>query len=201
VTDFRRTARIQDLASGQVLREWTHDEISWRATFSPDGRTLLLASPDRSARLWDVATGRSKAMPLPHAGPVVTGTDYESGVPLSMAFSPDSRAVASNCTDRAARLWDVSTGKLLGPPLTQHDDVTAVQFDPGGRLLAVGGRDGLVRLWALPAPVDGDPERVRLWVESLTAAELDPSGEIRTLAPAAIQARRRHLDGLGWTLP
>jgi hypothetical protein len=53
----------------------------------------------------------------------------------------------------------------------------------------------------LPAPVDGDPERVRLWVESVTAAELDPGGEIRTLTPAAIQARRRHLSEHGWTLP
>jgi hypothetical protein len=48
---------------------------------------------------------------------------------------------------------------------------------------------------------DWDPERVRLWVEPLTAVELDPGGEIRTLTPAAIQARRRQLDGLGWTLP
>ena len=67
--------------------------------------------------------------------------------------------------------------------------------------LAVGGHDGLVRLWALPPSVDGSPEQVRLWVEWLTAAELDPGGEIRTLTPAAIQARRQRLDGLGWTLP
>ena len=144
VTDTRQTA---DSGSGQRpdRGEWRHDETSWRAAFSPDGRTLLLASPDRSARLWDVGTGRSKGMPLPHPGPSATGAHYESTGTLSMAFSPDSHAVASGCTDRAARLWDVATGMRLGPALAQHEDVAAVQFEPGGRLLAVGGHDGLVR--------------------------------------------------------
>jgi WD40 repeat protein len=141
VTDTRRTARLQDLTSRRVLREWPHGATSWRAAFSPDGKTLLLASPDRSAQLWDVATGRSKGMPLPHPGLLATGDHSENGDTLSMAFSPDSRAVASGCTDRAARLWDVSTGKRLGPPLAQHGDITAVQFSPDGRRLAVGGHD------------------------------------------------------------
>jgi hypothetical protein len=53
----------------------------------------------------------------------------------------------------------------------------------------------------VPAPVEGEAERVRLWVEWLTGVELDPEGTIRTLAPAAIQSRRRQLDRLGWSIP
>jgi WD40 repeat protein len=93
-------------------------------------------------------------MPLPHPGPVAAGTHYESGGPLGMAFRPDGGANASGCPDRAARVWDVSTGRLLGPPLAQTATITAVQFRPDGRALAVGGHDGLIRLWSLPPPMD-----------------------------------------------
>jgi hypothetical protein len=65
---------------------------------------------------------------------------------------------------------------LLGPPLAQHEDITAVEFGPDE---AVGGHGGLVRLWALPAPVEGEAEWVRLWIESLTGAQLDAGGEVR----------------------
>jgi WD40 repeat protein len=76
-----------------------------------------------------------------------------------------------------------------------------VAFSPDGRTLVIGGHDGLVRLWAPPAPVDGEAGSVRLWVEWLTGAELDPGGAIRALAPEGARTRRRRPDELGWTLP
>jgi WD40 repeat protein len=66
------------------------------ATFSPDGRRIVTASADHTARVWDVET--SKALT------VLAG--HKDGV-LSAAFSPDGRRVLTASNDETARLWEV----------------------------------------------------------------------------------------------
>src|SRR5207248_1137994 len=94
--------------------------------------------------------------------------------------------------DGDARLWDVATGKALGP--LQGRGVTRVAVSPDGRVLAAGGRDGRVVLWEVPRPLAGPAAAVRPWVEVLTGRELDAEVAARlrgvTLAepPDAAQA-------------
>ena len=54
------------------------------AAFSPDGRFVVTASLDGTARFWEAATGKAIGEPLRH----------ESAV-LSAAFSPDGRFVVT----------------------------------------------------------------------------------------------------------
>ena len=65
--------------------------------FSPDGKAVLTGSLDRTARLWDAATGRPIGPPLAHQGEVI-----------AVAFSPDGKAVLTGSQDRTARLWPVA---------------------------------------------------------------------------------------------
>jgi WD40 repeat protein len=106
--------------------------------FSPDGKTLATASRDKTARLWDAATG------TPIGAPLRGHTDAVLGV----AFSPDGQTLATASWDKTARLWNVTTGTPFGDPLRGHADaVYGVAFSPDGQTLATASLDDTARLW------------------------------------------------------
>ncbi len=68
----------------------------------PDGVRILTASDDKTARLWDTATGQPLAEPLRHDSRV-----------CSAIFSPDGNWILTTLEDNSVRLWDAATGELL----------------------------------------------------------------------------------------
>ena len=85
-----------------------HTGAIYGVAFSPDGRLLATASGDRTARVWDPATGEH----------LRTLTGHTTDV-FGVAFSPDGRLLATASGDRTARLWDPATGEHLRT-LTGH---------------------------------------------------------------------------------
>jgi WD40 repeat protein len=112
--------------------------------FAPDGQTLATSGEDGTVRLWDLATGKRRAILRGH-------TDNVVGV----AFSPDSKLLATASWDGSVRLWEVESGKqraaLLGHARQDHNGrpmpAFAVTFSPDGQFLASGGADETVRIW------------------------------------------------------
>jgi WD40 repeat protein len=111
----------------------------WSLAFSPDGTRLATASDDRTARLWDAATGRPIGEPLRHPGNLKV---------LSAAFSPDGARLVTASADGNVCQWDAATGATAEPPYERHaGEVWAAVYSPDGQWIASGGTDRTVRLW------------------------------------------------------
>jgi serine/threonine-protein kinase len=107
--------------------------------FTPDGRSLVTATPFGDIENWDVAT---RALTITIPGPD-NGAFLDSG-----GLSPDGRALAvQNEKNGDIESWSTSVGKATAaipiPGSTgTNGDVTAVASSPDGRTLAVGNRNG-----------------------------------------------------------
>ncbi|MFJ3877565.1 WD40 repeat domain-containing protein [Streptomyces sp. NPDC090077] len=98
------------------------------AAFSPDG-AVLATTYDKETLLWSTATS-TVAHRLPEA----------AGNGATMAFSRDSRLLATIANRGTVRLWDPGTGALLGPPLAGHQGpFDRLAISPDGRMLALCG--------------------------------------------------------------
>ena len=82
-------------------------------------------------------------------------------------------------------------------PLLHDREVMAVAFSPDGDTIFTGSVDQTARLWTVPAPVAGKPERIRLWAEVITGKELDEAGDVHALEPSNWQQRLLLLEESG----
>jgi WD40 repeat protein len=136
------TIELWDTAAGKPTRQIEVDQPLDFASlsFSADSKTLLARDRSATLRLWEASSGKVVAQVVQQA----TGTDQSIGG--RGALSPDGKVVASVWTLRnlannrnsyEVRLWQVSTGKLVGRiPLTATF-VSNMAFAPDGRTLAV----------------------------------------------------------------
>jgi eukaryotic-like serine/threonine-protein kinase len=163
-----------------------HQAGIWAVAFSPDGRTALTAGEDGNVWLWDTATGTARNKPLAHHNRV-----------QAVAFSPDSKMILTGSLDFTARLWDVATASALGTPMVHQDAVQSVAFSPDGKTALTGSSDRTARLWSIPGPLEGDVDRVRLWIQALTDGELDSQGDFHVLDSETWRERSDRLEQLG----
>jgi WD40 repeat protein len=144
--------------------------------FSPDGKTLAVAPAGAAGdpvQLWDVATGRL-------TGQFTTGLTSRVN---SMAFSPDGTLLAVSAEQSTTmQVWSTaSLARVAAFSDTQDTDyspqlgggVFTLAFSPDGRLLAVVGIDGLVRVYSVPGFA---PLIVFRPLDSTTSLSFSPNG-------------------------
>lgn len=145
----------------------------------PDGAHLAIGHADGTVRCIDLATGETRWRGAEPHGPVLQ----------ALTCSPDGRLVATSAEDQLIRIWEASTGALVGR-WDQRTTVFDLRFAPGGEWLATAGADDTIGVLQL-----GTGERAVAceghegWVQSV---DWSPRGD--RLASAANDATLRIWD-------
>src|SRR6266511_1360227 len=101
---YRFASLLREMPALRQMR--FHGAAIFSGEFGPDGKRIVTASADHTARVWSV-NGQSDSPALQHNGPV------EQAV-----FSPDSTRVATISQDATARVWDAVSGTPITPPIS-----------------------------------------------------------------------------------
>ena len=106
------------------------------AQFSPDGKYIVTAFDDNTARVWDAKTGEPVTEPLKHEDSV-----------NSAQFSPDGKYIVTASYDYTARVWDAKTGEPVTESLRHEGPVYSAQFSPDGKYIVTASSDNTARVW------------------------------------------------------
>ncbi len=134
--------------------------------FSPDGKSLAMASREGSVLLWDVAGGKPPETLKGHSNAV-----------RAVVFSPDGRTLATGGGDQTVRLWNVETRRelmQLDSGKVELGGVRSLAFSPDGKHLLAGGAKGTA-FWSTAPVVWNDPDRAAAALRLLPANADFPS--------------------------
>jgi WD40 repeat protein len=150
-------------AGGALVHALTgHQDDVWDAVFSPDGKRVVTASSDKTARVWDTRTGSEICQ--------LSGHD---DLVRSIAFSPDGKKIATTSNDRSARIWQAPCGPQLAV-LGEHGSwVGAVSFSSNGARVLTTSSDNKARIW----DAESGRELTSVMPSTSWVALLTPDGE------------------------
>jgi WD40 repeat protein len=155
---------LHERATGKQRQLTGHKNVIHVVKFSRDGKRLASSSGDRTARLWDVATGNELHRFEGHGGEV-RGLD----------LSADGKWLVTGGDDKIIRLWDVESGKELRQLRGHTYELYAVAFSPDGQLVASGGGDCTVRVWEVAT---GKPIRHFQGRQTVRSVVFSPNGKL-----------------------
>ncbi|MEX0716716.1 MAG: protein kinase [Planctomycetaceae bacterium] len=167
-----RLWNVDEYAEVRIVQEPTftgHADAVLSAAFDHAGKRIVTSSRDRTARIWDAASGAARTFEEGH----------EFLASTAICF-PDEPTVLTAAIDGTVRLWDAENGtqfaRLEG---TGRYAVAALSRD--GRWILTGGNGNEARLWEVARALDGtgrEPRRVLSGHEAkVTAVAFSPDSK------------------------
>ncbi|MEH2213230.1 nSTAND1 domain-containing NTPase [Nostoc sp.] len=163
---------LQQVISGTQERnrlEGHSAEVS-SVSFSPDGKTIVSASNDKTAIIW----GRDGTKLRTLAG--------HTDIVRSVSFSPDGQTIATASFDRTVKLWRTSDGTLIRTLKGHTAEVLSLSWSGNGKTIATGSADRTAKIWQVS---DGHLLRTFSgYKDFVNSVSFSPDGEILALASA-----------------
>jgi WD40 repeat protein/DNA-binding SARP family transcriptional activator len=149
ITEWQGDATVIDVGTGDEVERFEGPLSS--TAWSPDGRWIVTASFDGTAKVWEARTGGVMRFPLVGHSAVVLAVDW----------SPDAARIATGSGDGTAKVWQLDEA---GPrelfTLSSQDlqgGVGGVAFSPDGTMLLTGQFiDAAIKVWDIG--IAGDAE-------------------------------------------
>ncbi|OAR24626.1 hypothetical protein A8W25_19835 [Streptomyces sp. ERV7] len=164
VGSSRGAVRLWDAVTGRSRPLARTDGAVSALAFTPDGRSLAAGS-EHGVRVWDSASGRTRAQ--------VTFKDLPNQ-PDTLAFDSDGRTLTLTLGHGTVRQWEPSTGRAR-TLMVGADDLPAVSGDP--HTTAPDDYDATVRL---KDPADGQVRTLLVGTHIGIPPAVSPDG--RTIA-------------------
>jgi WD40 repeat protein len=134
---------------GTVRLRHPHFSSASFMAFLADGKQVLSAANDGTARLWDTASGKE----VRRFGRPRPPQPYSYSLGMRAALSADGKTLATCDGDEVIRLWEVATGKeagrLKGIKVVKgtKGGATALALSRDGKAVAAAAPDGQVHVW------------------------------------------------------
>jgi RNA polymerase sigma factor (sigma-70 family) len=188
-------------------------EVAWAVAFdagqaverfalSAGGHALATLNSDGTVTLYEAATGQQRLrLGKPAAKHGVLRPSYAAAglsiparkldEPFAVAFSPDSRYLATAKDDSVIHLWDVVAGQEIGQLTGHKGGIVSLMFAPDGSRLLSGSMDTTVLAWDLGAIRKQAAAEERLDAKTLDALWADLAATDAAKAFAALRRLAR----------
>ena len=172
---YQYSVFIWDAETGEQIKElYGHSYIAHSAIFTPNGKSVVSASSDKTVRIWNVEADGSfivlqghndkvRAIAIsPDGTRIISGSDggsirvwnSDTGIELldissprtkTVSFSPDGKWIVS--AGNGIRIWDTEIGYELWEI---EGEYTSAVMSPDGKRIASVLYDGSVKMWSFP---------------------------------------------------
>ena len=115
-----------------------HSHCVTCVAISPDGKTVLSGSEDKTIKWWDMETGKE----------IKTFRGHDDYI-KSVVFSPDGQTMVSGSDDKTIKSWDLESGREICTLKGHEGIINCIVFSPEGNTIISGSSDNTIKCWDL----------------------------------------------------
>ena len=143
-----------DIASSTLIDTiQAHEKDVWALQVSPDGKSLITGSADKTAKFWDFkviqeevlgTTRKTPRLTLLHTRTLKVADDI-----LALRISPDSRLLGVSTLDNTVKVFFMDSLKLYLTLYGHKLPVLSISISYDSKLLITSSADKNIRIWGL----------------------------------------------------